>query len=81
MKTYVDMLKTKNRVEYETERFFYISYSDYFMGEWFGNVNVFDKRFPDHFVLHATLTEPYTLGELKKFAKNYEKSLRRNKNA
>lgn len=74
MKTYIDKLKTKNRVEYETEDNYYTSYTSFSDGYEYGNVNVFNKKIPEHhFTYHATLDRPYTLRELKKFAIKYER--------
>lgn len=75
MKTYIDNLKTRRRVVYETRRYYYVSYDDWFWGQWVGNVNVFDKTKRDPFVLHATLEKAMTYDELKKYAEEYEKSI------
>ena len=44
MKTYIDDLKTRNKVEYDNEKYVAYSYDDFFMGEWIGNINIFDGQ-------------------------------------
>lgn len=65
MKTYIDDLKTRNKVEYENEKYFAYSYDDFFMGEWVGNINIFDKK-TGKAVFHATTRKAVTYDELKK---------------
>lgn len=65
MKTYIDDLETRNKVEYENEKYFAYSYDDFFMGEWVGNVNIFDKK-TGKAVFHATTSKSLTYDELKK---------------
>ena len=65
MKTYIDDLKTRNKVEYENEKYIAYSYDDFFMGEWVGNVNIFDKK-TGKAVFHATTSKALIYDKLKK---------------
>ena len=65
MNTYIDDLKTRNKVEYENEKYIAYSYDDFFYGEWVGNVNIFDRRTGKP-VFHATTSKAVNYDELKK---------------
>lgn len=64
MANYIDKLKTRNKVEYENEKYFAYSYDDFFLGEWVGNINIFDKK-TGKAVFHATTSKAVTYDELK----------------
>lgn len=65
MNTYIDNLETRNKIEYENEKYIAYSYDDFFMGEWVGNINIFDKK-TGKAVFHATTSKAVTYDELKK---------------
>lgn len=72
---YFDMLlKIRNRHEIEMNGFAFVAYEDLFMGEWIGNVNVFDKDGIN--IMHATTTHALDAEELKELAKNLVRHLK-----
>ena len=71
MKTYIDELKTRNKIEYENEKYIAYSYDDFFLGEWVGNINIFDKK-TGKAVSHATTSKALTYDELKKHVDGFD---------
>lgn len=75
MKTYIDELKTRNKVEYENEKYIAYSYDDFFMGEWVGNINIFDKK-TGKAIFHATTSEALTYNKLKKQVDGFDEFIK-----
>lgn len=71
MKTYIDNLEIRNKIEYENEKYIAYSYEDFFMGEWMGNINIFDKK-TGKALFHATTRKALTYEELKKRVNSFD---------
>lgn len=67
---YFDKMEIRNKRTFKYRGYTFVSYDDFFMGEWMGNVNVLDKD--ERNVMHATLAEPnMSQEELEDYAKSY----------
>ena len=73
--TYLDNIETRNMVKVEKNGYVAYSYEDYFMGEWYGNVNIVDAK-TGKMVHHATTTKALTEKELEEFIDNIPKRIK-----
>ena len=69
MARYVDKLKVRKMITVEYHGLTFMTYDDYFLGQWVGNINVFDG---DQMLLHATLINgSLTKEQLLEYAKEF----------
>ena len=74
MEFYFDKMKIRNREEFATDKFIFVSYEDFFMGEWIGNINVFDVK-TKKMLQHTTTEHALSISQLKEYASRYTNQL------
>lgn len=59
----------RNRCEIKKAGLIFITYDDFMMGTWFGNINIFDKH--GNTIMHATIDQALEKHELRHYAEEF----------